>query len=151
MSTATLLSPTAQAAPAPTTGAAAARFLTGWAVTLLPLLAAVLALELGWPLLDADTWPTVAAVVTAWALAAAGWLRCRGWPVRTALAVLGASAAVLAAPAALGWLSPSGLVLWGPVGTVLAVALAMAARPLALNGPTIVELPAAPDRIDLPD
>jgi hypothetical protein len=58
------------------------------------------------------------------------------------LAMLGAPAAVLAAPAALGWLSPSGLVLWGPVSTVLAVALALAAQPLALNGPPLAELQA---------
>jgi hypothetical protein len=141
MTTVTLPPPTIQSTPASTVSAAA-RFLTSWAVTLLPLLAAVVALELGWPLLDADTWPAVAAVVAGWALAAAGWLRRRGWPVRASLEVLGAPAAVLAGPAALGWLSPSGLVLWGPVSTVLAVALAMAAQPPALSGQPFAECPA---------
>jgi hypothetical protein len=40
---------------------------------------------------------------------------------------------VLAGAAAFGWLTPAGLVLWGPVGTVLAAATAMA-----------VHLPATP-------
>jgi hypothetical protein len=39
---------------------------------------------------------------------------------------------MLAAPAAAGWLSPAGLLLWGPVSMVLAVALALAAQPLPL-------------------
>jgi hypothetical protein len=142
MSTATLLPPTAQASPAPTTDAAAARFLTGWAATLLPLLVALVALEFAWPLLDAYSWPVAAAIVAGWALAAASWLRRRSWPARTVLTVLGAPAAVLSGPAALGWLSPSGLVLWGPVSAVLAVALAMAAQPLTLSGPPVAELPA---------
>src|SRR5215218_10733996 len=70
MDTSTLLSPTVQAAPAPGTDAPAARFLIGWAATLLPLLAAMVALGLGWLLLDASTWPAAAAGVIGWALAA---------------------------------------------------------------------------------
>jgi len=141
MSTSTLLSPTVQAAPAPGTDAPAARFLIGWAATLLPLLAAMVALGLGWLLLDASTWPAAAAGAIGWALAAAGWLRRRGWLVRAVLAVLGAPAVVLAGPAALGWLSPGGLVLWGPVSTVLAAGLALAAQPLTLAGSTSAERP----------
>jgi hypothetical protein len=40
-----------------------------------------------------------------------------------------APAAVLAPLAVLGELSPDGLVLWGPVATVLAVCLAVTGRP----------------------
>jgi hypothetical protein len=45
-------------------------------------------------------------------------------------AVIAAPAAALTVAAAAGWLSLVGLVLWGPVSTVLTVALAMAADPL---------------------
>jgi hypothetical protein len=112
-------------------------FLTGFGATLLPLLAAVVGLELSWQLLAGSTWPAAGAVVTGWALAGAWWLCRRGWQVGTVLAATGAPAAVLAAPAALGWLSPAGLVLWGPVSTVLAAALAMAAQPLAPERPDL--------------
>jgi len=133
MTTAT--SPPLTLRSAPPAGAdPAVRFLTDVAVALLPLLAAAAALQLGWPLLEAETWPAVAAVAAGWALAGAGWLRRRRWPSDAVLAVLGVPAAVLAAPAAAGWLSPAGLVLWGPVSTVLAIALSMAAQPLALGG-----------------
>ena len=104
-------------------------------VTLLPLLAAVTALQFGWLWLGANTWPAAGAVVTGWALAGAGWLWCRGWPASGVLTVIAVPAVVLAGPVALGWLSPAGLVLWGPVTTVLAVAVAMAAQPLAPIGP----------------
>ncbi len=132
MTTATLPLLTVRSRP-PAGADLAAQFLTGVAVTLLPLLAAVAALELSWLLLDADAWPAVASVVAAWALATAGWLRRRRWPSRAVRAVIGAPVAVLSATAAVGWLSPAGLVLWGPVSTVLAVALAMTAQPLALG------------------
>jgi hypothetical protein len=119
-------------ATAPAAGAdvTATRFLAGLAVTLLPLLAAVIALELGWQALAGDAWPAAGAVTTAWALGGAVWLCRRGWRPGAVLVVTGAPAAVLAGPAALGWLSPAGLVLWGPVSTVLAAALVMAAHPL---------------------
>jgi len=126
------LPPTRPSTP-PATGhpAAVRTFLTGFAGMLLPLLAAVVGLELFWQLLAGITWPAAGAVVTGWALAGAWWLSRRGWQVGTVLAATGAPAAVLAGPAALGWLSPAGLVLWGPISTVLAAALGMAAQPLA--------------------
>lgn len=114
-----------------------ARFLIGVSVLLLPLLAAVVALQLGWSRLGANTWSVAGAVVTGWALAGAGWLWCRGWSAGAVLTVIGAPVAVLAGPAALGWLSPAGLVLWGPVTTVLAVAVAMPAQPLAPEQPAL--------------
>ncbi|MGK5171966.1 hypothetical protein [Geodermatophilus sp. CPCC 205761] len=129
----TSLSPTT--APAAGADVTAARFLAGLAVTLLPLLAAVIALELGWQAFAGDAWPVAGAVAVGWALGGAAWLCRRGWRTGAVLVVTGAPAAVLAGPAALGWLSPAGLVLWGPVSTVLAAALVMAADPLGPNGP----------------
>ncbi|MGY1711578.1 hypothetical protein ACI8AC_18925 [Geodermatophilus sp. SYSU D00758] len=76
-----------------------------------------------------------------WTLVAAGWLRRRGWPDGAVLVAPGAPAAVLAGPAALGWLSSAGLVLWGPVSTVLVVALVMAAQPPAPDAPPAGEPP----------
>ncbi len=52
-------------------------------------------------------------------------------------AVIAAPAAVLAGLGALGWLTPAGLVLWGPVATVLAAAPAMAAQPPAPERPAL--------------
>jgi hypothetical protein len=111
---------------------AAVRFLTGFSATLLPLVATAVALGLGWSS-SAQTWPVASAVVTGWTLAAAGWLHHRSWTAGAVLAVLAAPATVLAGPAALGWLTPAGLVLWGPVGSVLAAALAMTAHPVTLT------------------
>jgi hypothetical protein len=108
----------------------ATRFLTAFSGTLLPLMATVVALELGWSLSAAATWPAAAAVTIGWALATSVWLYRRGWEARTVLAILATPAVVLTGPAALGWLAPEGLVLWGPVGTVLVAALAMVADPL---------------------
>lgn len=143
MPTATLLPPTVPAGPAPgSPHAAAVSFLTGWATTLLPLLAAVAALGLGWSLLGGTTWLGAGAGVAGWALMAAGWLSHRGWRAGAVVAALGAPVAVLAGPAALGWLSPAGAVLWGPVSAVLTVALAMAAQPLTPDVPTSAEPPA---------
>ena len=117
--------------PAVDGGSAAVRaFLAHYSVTLLPLLAALVALEFGWELAAGTTWAAAAAAETGWALAVAGWLRMRGWRPSAVLLVTWAPAAVLAAPLAVGWLSPAGLVLWGPVSTVLAAALVMAADPL---------------------
>ncbi len=131
--------PTMRTAPSAATPAVRddrtmARFLIGVSVTLLPLLVAVVALQLGWARLGANIWSVAGAVVTAWALAGAGWLWWRGWPAGAVLTVIGAPVVVLAGPAALGWLFPAGLVLWGPVSTVLAVAVAMPAQPLARSG-----------------
>jgi hypothetical protein len=122
------------AAPGPTPTSSyrtVGRFLTGVAVTLLPLLAAVVALELGWPLLGANTWLAAIAVVTGWTVVNAGWLCLRRWPAGAVLTVIGAPAVVLAVAAAVGWLSPTGLVLWGPLSTVLAVPLVMPAQPVS--------------------
>ena len=50
------------------------RFLTAFGATLLPLVAAAVAvvtLELAWPSSAADTWPAAGAVVAGWALATA--------------------------------------------------------------------------------
>ena len=130
------------ASPAVSDDSTVARFLIGVSVTLLPMLAAVVALQFGWSRLGATTWPAAGAVVTGWALAGAGWSWCRGWPANAVLTVIGAPAVVLVGPAALGWLSPAGLVLWGPVTTVLAVVAAMPAQPLAPNGPPSATPPA---------
>jgi hypothetical protein len=141
MSTATPPPVTDHRVPGPSASgsSAAIRFLTTFGATLLPLVAAVVAvvaLELAWSSSATDTWPAAGAVGTGWALAAAGWLRSRVWAPDAVLAVLAAPAAVLAGPAALGWLTPAGLVLWGPVGTVLAAATAMAVHPPARHAPT---------------
>ncbi|SDC06383.1 hypothetical protein SAMN05660690_0400 [Geodermatophilus telluris] len=100
-----------------------------YAATLLALLTALLALEVGWVLLGAGSWPAAAAAVTGWALGTAACLRRCGWSAGAVAATGGAPAAVLAVPAALGWLSPAGLVLWGPVSTLLAAALLLSTRP----------------------
>jgi hypothetical protein len=141
MSTATISPatghPAAPGYPAATDPPAAAdcptvrSLLIGYGVTLLPLLVGLVALELGWELSAASTWVPAAAAVTGWALAVAGWLRLRGWEACTALTVIGTPAAVLAAPLAVGWLFPAGLVLWGPFATVLTAALALTAQPPA--------------------
>ncbi|MGY1722181.1 hypothetical protein [Blastococcus sp. SYSU DS0533] len=109
-------------------------FLVRFTVTLLPMVATLVGLEAGWLLLAADTWAAAAGFVAGWALTVAGWLRRRAWQVGTVLTVIGAPAALLAGPAMLTWLAPAGLVLWAPVSIVLAVALAMAAHPLAAAG-----------------
>jgi len=119
---------------------AARAFLTRYIGTLLPLAVALVAVELGWQLLAAGTgtagqpWPVASAVACGWELVIAAWLRRCGWPTGTVVAAVAAPAAVLAAPAAAGWLSPAGLALWGPVTTVLAVVLALAAQPLVPAG-----------------
>ncbi|ADB76465.1 hypothetical protein [Geodermatophilus obscurus] len=124
--------------PAGTGGSAAVRaFLAHYSGTLLPLLAAVTGLEVGWQMYAADTGPAAAAVVTGWALVTAAWLHRRGWQPGTVRAVIAAPAAVLAGLGALGWLAPAGLVVWGPVATVLAAAPAMAAQPPAPERPAL--------------
>ena len=123
-------------------GATAVRaFLVTYGTTLVPLLAGLLALELGWTQLDGSTWPVAAAALTGWSVAAAAWLHRRHWPCSTVGAVAGAPAVLLAGPIALGWLSPAGLVLWGPMITLLAVAWVMTMTPLA-PGPAAYDLQA---------
>jgi hypothetical protein len=139
MSTATVVPPPARSEPR--ADATVVRFLTGWAVTVLPMVATVIALEVGWGLLDDETWPAAAAFATGSALATATWLGHRHWPAPAVSTVLAGPAAVLAAPTALGQLSPAGVVLWGPVSNLLAAALAMAVRPLAPTEPACAEPP----------
>jgi hypothetical protein len=111
--------------------------------TLLPLVAALVALQLGGLLLPDPVgtlypgWPVAVAAAAGWALAVAVWLRCRGWTTPTLVPVVAGPVAVLAAAA--GWLSPAGLLLWGPVSTVLAVALMLAAQPLPPAAPRPTE------------
>ncbi len=129
MSTATI--PPATTRPAPPGPAAAdpaavRTLLVGHGVTLLPPLAALIALQVWWEGIADGGWAPAAAAVTGWALGVVGWLRRRGWRPDAVRTVVGAPAAVLAGPAALGWLSPDGVVLWGPVSAVLVVALVMA-------------------------
>ncbi|MGY1623927.1 hypothetical protein ACI789_17150 [Geodermatophilus sp. SYSU D00965] len=119
----------------PPTSAAVRAFLLRFTATLLPLVATMAGLEAGWQLLAVDTWATALGVVAGWALAAVGWLRRRAWRGAAVLVVIGTPAAMFAASAVPGWLSPAGLVLWAPVSTVLAVALVMAAHPLPPAGP----------------
>ncbi|WP_448617743.1 hypothetical protein [Geodermatophilus sp. URMC 65] len=126
MSTATAPAAVERPLPAPGDSSAVRVFLARYGATLLPLLTALVALQLGWQMVTGSTW--TAAVTAGWALAVAAWLRCRGWHVGTVLTVTGAPAVLMVALAGPG-LSPAGLVLWVPVTTVLAVALAMAALP----------------------
>jgi hypothetical protein len=133
MSTATVAPVTvhrATAAPPAGAPARARPFLAGHATAVLPLVAVCVALELTWPRPEGGTWPAALAVVAGWTLAVAAWLRHRGRPVGSVLTVVGVPAAALVAAAAPGWLSPAGLVLWAPVSTVLAVALASATHPV---------------------
>ncbi len=84
---------------------------------------AMVASEVAWSL------PAAGAVVTGWALGTAGWLHSRNWAAGAVLAVLAAPGGG-ARRGGRGWLAdPGGLVLWGPVGAVLATATAMAAHP----------------------
>jgi len=110
------------------------RFLSPYAGTLLPLVTGLVAIVLGWAaladgvLVGGHPWASAAVAVTTWVLAGASWLRCRGWRAAPVHAVTWAApVAVLAAPAAAGWLSADGLVLWTPAVTVLAVSVAMVA------------------------
>jgi hypothetical protein len=115
--------------------------LGGYARTLLVPLVAVPVVLATWTLTAADGWPAAAAAVAAWALLTAAWLRrCRSrWsPVHVpAIAWVGPVAALAPAMAA-GWLSPGGLVLWGPLAGVCALALALGtyAEPLIAGGRT---------------
>ena len=75
-------------------------------------------------MLPAIGWPVVTAAVIGWSLGVAAWLRHHGWPIATAhLAAWAAPTALLAPLIAVGRLSPAGLILWGPVSALLAIAL----------------------------
>jgi hypothetical protein len=119
--------------PAASLRAAVRASLIGYCATLIPLVAALVALEAGWVRSGAASWPAGLAVAGGWSLAVAAWLRRRRWPAATVDIVVWSPAVVLAGPLSLGWLSPAGLVLWGPASTVLTVALALSARPPTLD------------------
>jgi hypothetical protein len=70
-----------------------------------------------------------------WVLAAAIRLRRRGWSAVPIHAVTWlAPGVLLAVPAAAGWVSADGLVLWAPAVTVAAVVLGMVGRPADVGG-----------------
>jgi hypothetical protein len=138
-------------APAPDPGqtgqASAARsapaqaFLARFARTLAVLLLSMAALLLGWNLVSGTDWAsshpwlTATAATTGWVLAVAVWLRRRGWRRGPVHVVTWAAPTVGLLPLVwLGWLTPDGLILWGPVSTLFAVALAMAADPIGVDG-----------------
>jgi len=103
--------------------------LSAWARTLLVPVIALVALPVGWTLSGAGGWPVAVVGVAAGSGVSAIWLRLRGWsPAHVHVVTWAAPAAVLAPLAALGELTADGLVLWGPMTTVLAVALAVTRR-----------------------
>ncbi|MGR6965815.1 hypothetical protein ACU610_15250 [Geodermatophilus sp. URMC 61] len=132
--------------PRASRGSSAGRvFLTRYSVTLLPLLATGVGLQLGWGMVTDPSWAAAAAVTAGWTLAVAAWLHQVGWQAGTVRTVTWTPAAALAGP---GWLSPDGLVLWGSVSTVLAVALAMATRTPAPADAQPPAPPPTPDHVD---
>ena len=131
--------PSATAAPAdPRPGAGESlplrAFLVRYTGTLLPLSAVLVLVSLVGRLLadraEVPGWPVAVAAAGGWALAVTAWLRRRGWGASLLAAVVAGPVALLAGSAAAGWLAPSGLLLWGPVSTLIAVALALAAQPM---------------------
>jgi hypothetical protein len=75
-------------------------------------------------------WPAAVAATTAWALGVAAWLHRRGWHAARLHAVSWAAPIAIVAPLTwLGWVSPAGLLLWAPLTTILAVALATSFAP----------------------
>jgi|1186.fasta_scaffold979819_2 hypothetical protein len=110
-----------------------APFLAGWARLLLVPAAGLAAVLTAWTLAaptGPDGWPLALSVAAGWSLATVFWLRHRGWS-RAAAHLTGwmAPAALLVPMAALGRLSPAGLVVWGPTSAVLAIALAVLYSP----------------------
>jgi hypothetical protein len=103
--------------------------LTAWARTLAVPLAVLVALPVGWALGGAGGWPLAITGAASASAMSAIWLHLRGWsPAVLHLVTWAAPAAVLAPLAVLGELTADGLVLWGPMTTVLAVALAVTRR-----------------------
>ena len=127
--------------PSAAMSASARAFLARFARTLAVLVLSMAALLLGWdPVLGTDwasshPWLTATAATSGWVLAVAVWLRLRGWRRGPVHVVTWATPTVGLLPLIwLGWLTPDGLVLWGPVSTLFAVALAMAADPMGVDG-----------------
>jgi hypothetical protein len=103
--------------------------LSAWARTLLVPVIALVALPVGWATSAAGGWPLAVAAVAAGSAVSAIWLLARGWSQPLVHLVTWAAPAVVLAPlAVLGELTADGLVLWGPMTTVLAVALALTRR-----------------------
>jgi len=116
--------------PAPPVAAPSAGFLARYARTLGLLLAGTVALVLVGALLAPTTWLPALAVAAPWAGGVAVWLRRTGRAGRGAahLCAWAGPVAVLAPLAAPGWLTPGGLLLWWPLSTFVAVAVATAER-----------------------
>jgi hypothetical protein len=123
--------------PNATVGPTMRQFLGGYARILLVPLAGVAVLLTGWALttpVATTGWPAAVAAAAGCSLAVFAWLRHREWPAATAhLAAWAAPATMLAPLSALGWLSADGLILWGPISAVLAVALAAAHDPALVS------------------
>src|SRR3954469_15495755 len=125
--------------PNATAGPTMRQFLGGYARILLVPFSGMAVLLTGWSLATpvvTTGWPAAVASAAGWSLAVVAGLRPREGPAATThLAAWAAPAALLAPLSALGWLSADGLILWGPISAVLAVALAAAHDP-ALVSPT---------------
>jgi hypothetical protein len=127
--------------PSAAMSASARTFLARFARTLALLVLSMAAVVLGWSLASGTDWAsshpwlTATAATTGWGLAVAVWLRRRGWRRGTVHLVTWAAPAIGLLPLVwLGWLTPDGLVLWGPASTLFAVAFAMAADPMGDDG-----------------
>lgn len=128
--------------PAASAGQTPRAFLAGFVQSLLMPLLGLAALLAGWSLTAVTGWPAATAAVAGWSVGAAAWLRHRGWPAVMAHLVAWAAPTALVAPLwGPGWLSPAGLVVWGPVSALLAIALA------AVYDPRLIATPGSrPDR-----
>jgi hypothetical protein len=104
--------------------------LTGYAWAVLVPLLGLVALLSSWMVTSMTGWMPALALLAAWAAGSVAWLYWRAWPRTLVHLVTWAAPAALLTPlAALGWLSADGLVLWGPVTSVLAVCVVVIQRP----------------------